>query len=799
MKKEKGDFKFFNYMCLSVIVVFSLMTFVGCGGGGGDEGVAPASGGGTTTIFEAQETIGPSGGVVEVTDPSSPLYGVKIEIPAGALDSDTTIGISIPTSKPAIPANNLTRIGDTIKLTPSGTKFQIPVEITLPYDNNINENSEVIVSAIFDEISGTWEVPTLLSVDEANNTITVELTHFSIVDKFKAHFQLANINTDPTFDFAKDTFSIINDPDTDLSSTSCNNSAGACWGISHYAQWFFNNKRGEPCYLHNAYKDDEAAEIACAAFQAQYSFINQIVDKIQIETQTLPNSDPWTYGWLHTALNISRKPQFLAPYPGSPFKEIGHSVLVTGWNSETNCFEVYDPNYNDESQSLCYDSANNKFIDYSPPYSATYTNFYYIAFSSLVNGTYSTPVNHKNMNEIFSQHQTSCQGSENSSHITGYWGDPEWVNIGNAEDGDWNTASHTNSANKYLYMNHSYDGNGVRYWQFKYSSSGSQHTNFQCYDYGSDVWTNVWAQIPRISENTVTEPIPGGCLSTGQPIQLRVLSATSAEYYEGYILQESGSGVIDNDGDGYTTDQGDCNDDNNSVYPGASELCDGIDNQCPGDSGYGAIDEGCTIVPYPSDNSYYPLGINLKWTFDTGETWDIIGTEFVDGELCYIREMLNKPNSMQDSRQYLYRSGNDILLKTLTFFIDGKWTGYIRFEDSIKHWEPFKVGDVRVFEHKDPIGWRWDEVNQIQWDLKYRYVREVVSTTATVNTPAGTFDNCLKLKVTVTEYTIDHSNSSNYNTKDTITYQYRAKGIGHVKETDQEGNKIGALTKFTWN
>lgn len=38
--------------------------------------------------------------------------------------------------------------------------------------------------------------------------------------------------------------------------------------------------------------------------------------------------------------------------------------------------------------------------------------------------------------------------------------------------------------------------------------------------------------------------------------------------------------------------QGDCNDYDKDIWPGAPELCDGKDNQCPGDSGYGQIDEG---------------------------------------------------------------------------------------------------------------------------------------------------------------------------------------------------------------
>ena len=45
----------------------------------------------------------------------------------------------------------------------------------------------------------------------------------------------------------------------------------------------------------------------------------------------------------------------------------------------------------------------------------------------------------------------------------------------------------------------------------------------------------------------------------------------------------------DNDGDGYYTDDGDCNDENSDIYPGAIEVCsDGVDNNCND-----LIDEGC--------------------------------------------------------------------------------------------------------------------------------------------------------------------------------------------------------------
>ena len=45
------------------------------------------------------------------------------------------------------------------------------------------------------------------------------------------------------------------------------------------------------------------------------------------------------------------------------------------------------------------------------------------------------------------------------------------------------------------------------------------------------------------------------------------------------VFINSGS---DDDGDGFTVAQGDCNDNDNTIFPGAPELCDGIDNNCSG-------------------------------------------------------------------------------------------------------------------------------------------------------------------------------------------------------------------------
>ncbi len=82
---------------------------------------------------------------------------------------------------------------------------------------------------------------------------------------------------------------------------------------------------------------------------------------------------------------------------------------------------------------------------------------------------------------------------------------------------------------------------------------------------------------------------------------------------------------VDLDGDGYDSTV-DCNDDNANVYPGAEEICDGIDNNCNGqiDEGCGSGSDGTGTTMYQSLEDMSPEDIEGEVDYSLVEPQDSI-------------------------------------------------------------------------------------------------------------------------------------------------------------------------------
>ena len=115
----------------------------------------------------------------------------------------------------------------------------------------------------------------------------------------------------------------------------------------------------------------------------------------------------------------------------------------------------------------------------------------------------------------------------------------------------------------------------------------------------------VW--IESDLDGTVCEPEPdasglatcSAVLSVGvHALTFGVTDTTGNSATEERSFEVLAWTAIDDDGDGYTEDEGDCDDTDSSVYPGAEEHYDGVDEDCDG-----VVDEG--TVDFDDDGDGY--------------------------------------------------------------------------------------------------------------------------------------------------------------------------------------------------
>lgn len=132
-------------------------------------------------LESASVTIGPAGGTLNTGSGDS--VEASLSVPAGAVAADTSITIDVfPTSDVSLPPSAGDFLSRAFDLGPDGITFDPPATVTFIYQDSevagLNENDLQVW--LLDSTTGTWERPLVTSRDIALNTLTIEVSHFSI-------------------------------------------------------------------------------------------------------------------------------------------------------------------------------------------------------------------------------------------------------------------------------------------------------------------------------------------------------------------------------------------------------------------------------------------------------------------------------------------------------------------------------------------------------------------------------------------------------------------------------------------
>jgi len=160
------------------------------------------------------------------------------------------------------------------------------------------------------------------------------------------------------------------------------------------------------------------------------------------------------------------------------------------------------------------------------------------------------------------------------------------------------------------------------------SAVGGVYTSVQTCGAPADLrlgsWTNTGVQPDANGDATitVTQP-PADCLLIGGT---SIIGGFESGAITGFLTFDAG-GCHDADGDGVTDCAGDCDDANAAVHPGATEICNAIDDNCNGVVDEGVCDQSATDIVV---DFHHPAGKQSGLvTWRTINEVDVIGFNVV--------------------------------------------------------------------------------------------------------------------------------------------------------------------------
>ncbi len=315
----------------------------------------------TTGSFTPQggtQVVSTSGGTVAVTNPSSPINGVRIDLPSGAADESISVDVSYAdvTDVQGLPPE-ASVAGKMINIQTSGSAdwnefkaFDEPVIVTLPYDTSSLNPGEVVRYYSYDEDTDVLSSAGFLDIDENAGTVTFMTRTFSKFVAVKLAMEASEmLGVDAGYDTGfrpkTDGFFIPN-------AGSYINPGGNCMGMSSFARYYYmNEKAGDGTGLYNKYREGNADQwtddaIAIELATRAHTAENDIWSKTKGEElyENTPTSREVGLSWIHGML-VTGSPQLVGLYQLMPDgKKLGGHAVMT-YRYENGAFDIYDPNH----------------------------------------------------------------------------------------------------------------------------------------------------------------------------------------------------------------------------------------------------------------------------------------------------------------------------------------------------------------------------------------------------------------------------------------------------------------------
>ena len=325
-------------------------------------------------ITETREVIGVTGGEIEVTSPTSPINGLKVIIPEGALSEDTEIEIAI-SDKPLNPPNeNLQLIGNRIQLGPdSGIRFTESVIVEYPIGEVDPDFLDGLFVGLYNVENDKWDFPCILGNDTTRNILVFLTDHFSIVTGITGNSEFGNLECNPQFNYDGNIYNwdIFPIPNYNILGI------GRCLAITTFTKWYFENKR-DICPLYKAFTEISAKQFAEVVFGAilPQNIYSSLESRVTGYNESVAKS---TFNSLSNALKLNGTPQILLMLSDQPGQ--GHSVLVYkildrgNGISDIICFDPnYDPRAGISPRYIVF--SQNQFSSYGSGMTL-WTKFYY--------------------------------------------------------------------------------------------------------------------------------------------------------------------------------------------------------------------------------------------------------------------------------------------------------------------------------------------------------------------------------------------------------------------------------------